>query len=44
MKLLKNEFNISNENFINYQTKESKNMYSILNQALFKDVLENYKI
>ena len=43
MKLLKNEFNISNENLINYQTKESNNIYSILNQALLKDVLENYK-
>ena len=28
---------------MNYQTKESNNIYNILNQALLKDVLENYK-
>ena len=34
--------NISNEKLMNYQTKESQNMYGILNQLLLKDVLENY--
>ena len=34
--------NVSNEKLMNYQTKESQNMYGILNQLLLKDVLENY--
>ena len=34
--------NISNEKLMNYQTKESQNMYGILNQLLLKDILENY--
>ena len=33
---------VSNEKLMNYQTKESQNMYGILNQLLLKDVLENY--
>lgn len=40
--MLQEIINISNEKLMNYQTKESQNMYGILNQLLLKDVLENY--
>lgn len=40
--MLQEIINVSNEKLMNYQTKESQNMYGILNQLLLKDVLENY--
>ena len=40
--MLQQIINVSNEKLMNYQTKESQNMYGILNQLLLKDVLENY--
>ena len=40
--MLQEIINVSNEKLMNYQTKESQNMYRILNQLLLKDVLENY--
>ena len=40
--MLQEIINVSNEQLMNYQTKESQNMYGILNQLLLKDVLENY--
>ena len=41
--MLQEIINVSNEKLMNYQTKESQNMYGILNQLLLKDVLESYK-
>ena len=40
--MLQEIIDVSNEKLMNYQTKESQNMYGILNQLLLKDVLENY--
>ena len=40
--MLQEIINVSNEKLMNYQTKESQNMYGTLNQLLLKDVLENY--
>ena len=40
--MLQEIINVSNEKLMNYQTKESQNMYGILNQLVLKDVLENY--
>ena len=40
--MLQEIINVSNKKLMNYQTKESQNMYGILNQLLLKDVLENY--
>ena len=40
--MLQEIINVSNEKLMNYQPKESQNMYGILNQLLLKDVLENY--
>lgn len=36
------EINKSSEKLMNYQTKESQNLYGILNQLLLKDLLEEY--
>ena len=40
--MLQEIIDVSNEKLMNYQTKESQNMYGILNQLLLKDVLEKY--